>query len=388
MVAAPLSSEVKVDRPDALVARLARVVAGALGHQARGNDKPAGLARARSLASKAGTLVFLEPRIARGELQVTADVYPVPRSFWDRVRDPEPSPTRHAFASRRIDAELRSFLPPVRLVVAHVDKASSPERDPVALACGDVKQDGGLELVLVGRHGVHIGRIRAGRFAPRASVDWSSLSPVAPFPLRQPLGAVDIDAGRIDVGISDRAETLRLDAALHPIARVPRRIPWAPGGCARFSGVALSRHIEPCFAGDAAIAQAGFPSRADAVAGASIVGRDGQAHRFRAGRAANDSVALLRDDRGRQARVEGVGAQLAVGDLDGDGQPELLFGTNTLDPSADALVVATWLDSGQVEERLRLAVPEGVRALAVCPPEDEGLAPIAIATGAFIWIVR
>lgn len=388
VVAASPASAVKVTNPAALSGRIARVVAGALGSRVRAYDQPARLARARTLASEAGTLIYLEPRIARGKLQVTADEYPVPHNFWDRVRDPEPSPTRHAFASRRIDAEVRSFLPPVRLVVGHIDKASSPERAPVALACGQLPGQGGLELVLAGRHGIHVGRIRSGRLASRASVVWTALSPVAPFPLRQPLGAIAIEDGHVDVGISDRAEEVRLDADLKPIAKVPRRIPWAPGGCVRFSGVALSTHIVPCMKGDGDIKLAGFNSEADAVAGATIIGRDGRAHRFRAERVANQSVVLLRDDRGRTARVEGAGAQLALGDVDGDGQPELLSGADTLNPHADALIVHTWLDDGRVVERLRLAVPDGVRALAVCPPEDEGPAPIAIATGDGLWIVH
>jgi len=388
VVVAPLVSAVKVDKKDALVGRIARITAGALGHQVRAHEKPAGLGRARSLASDAGTLVYLQPRIARGKLQLTADEYPVPHNFWDRVRDPDPSPIRHAFASRRIDAEVRSFLPPVRLVVSHIDKASSPERQPVAVACGDVVGDGGLELVLAGRHGIHVGRLRSGRLVPRASVAWSALSPVAPFPLRQPLGAISLDAGHIDVGISDRADEVRLDAGLKPIAKVPRRIPWSPGGCVRFSGVALSTHIEPCHSDDGGVALSGFASPADAVAGALIRGRDGTAHRLRVERVANKSVALLRDDRGRTARVDGVGAQLAIGDVDGDGQPELLSGADTLNPHADALIVRTWRDDGRVVERLRLAVPDGVRALAVCPPEDEGATPVVIATGGGVWVVR
>ncbi len=388
VVAAPLASEVKLKSPDALAERITRVVAGAVGHQVRALGATAGIARARTLASEAGTLLYLQIRIARGKLDVTADEYPVPHNFWDRVRDPEPSPTHHAFASRRIDAEVRSFLPAVRLVASRVDKASSPEREPVALACGDVRGNGALELVLAGRHGIHIGRLRSGRFVARASVSWTALSPVAPFPLRQPLGAIAIDDRHVDVGISDRADELRLDADLHPMGKVPRRIPWAPDGCVRFSGVSLSTHIEPCVAGDSAVRLAGFESQADAVSGARILGRDGQAHRYRAERIANRAVALLKDDRGRHARIDGVGAQLAVGDIDGDGQPELVSGADTLDPRADAVIVHTWQDDGRVVERLRLAVPTGVRALAVCPPEDEGPAPVAIATGDGIWVVH
>jgi hypothetical protein len=97
---------------------------------------------------------------------------------------------------------------------------------------------------------------------------------------------------------------------------------------------------------------------------------------------------VLVDDRGRRARISGVGAQLAIGDLDGDGQPELVSGSDTLDPAADALVVHTWQDDGKLVERLRIGVPSGVRAVAICPPESAGQAPIAVATGDGVWIVR
>ena len=161
VVAAPLPAEPSVKNPAGLTARLSNVVAGALG--ARASDEAAKLARARTLASDAGTLVHLTPNLSHGDLQVAVDVYRVPKSFWDRVRDPEPSPSQHTFARRKLDAELRTFLPPVPLVAQHIDKAPTSEPDPVAVACGDANGDGAQEIVLVGRHRIQLGRIRSGR---------------------------------------------------------------------------------------------------------------------------------------------------------------------------------------------------------------------------------
>lgn len=388
VVAAPLSADVKAPAPERVTRRIAGIVAGALGHGAGAADEAGTLSRARTLASRAGTLVYLEVTIARGSVSVVADVYPVPHNFWDRVRAPEPSPTAHAFATRRLDAELHALLPPVQLVATRLDKATSPERTPVAIGCGDVDGDGALEIVLAGRSAVHVGRIRHGAFVDLATRSWHALSAVAPSPLREPLGAVDVESGRfVDVGISDRAEALRFDAALALLAKLGRVVPWPGGGCTRVSGIALDAAAGPCAPGeDTARIDLGQPL--DAVAGAVIVGRDGAAHVVRAGRVAGKATVLLRDDAGRSARVEGAGAQIAVGDLDGDGAPELVCGADTLDPAGDALEVWTWRDDGSVVERLRVGVPTGVRALAVCPPESSGMAPIAMATGDGVWVLR
>jgi hypothetical protein len=389
VVAAPAQSTIELPKPEALAARLATVTAGALGRGAHASAIAASLTRARALAHAAGTLVHLKPRVADGQLRVVGDVYPVPENFWDRVRDPRPNPTDHAFASRRLDAELRTFLPPVPLVAGRVHKARSSEQEPVALGCDDVDGDGAVELVLVGRRQIQLGRIRGGRFAAHASVSWAELSPVAQSPLREPMGGVAIVPGRhLDVGISDRARLIRFDPSLTVMRTSDRRIPWPAGGCSRLQGLRLRPALEPCFQGDPAPAQPDFGEAADAIGGQKYFRLDGSVQLVRVGRVANDAVALLLDASGRSARVPDVGAQLAVGDVDGDGQPELLTSANTLDPAADQLVVRTWLQDGRVQERFRLGVPTGVGAVAVCPCESAGLSPIAIATRGAVWIVQ
>ena len=109
---------------------------------------------------------------------------------------------------------------------------------------------------------------------------------------------------------------------------------------------------------------------------------------MRAERFFNESVVSLRDDAGKSVRLEPAGAQLAVGDLDGDGQPEVLSSADTLDPGADALVVHTWQDNGALVERYRIGVPGGVRAIAVCPPESAQLSAVALATPGEVWVIR
>jgi hypothetical protein len=387
LVAAPLSTDAKPRSTPQLSARIVNVIAGALSTKV--SREPATLSRARTLAAASGTLVHLVPEIARGELRITLDVYPVPRNFWDRVRDPRPNPTAHAFVSRRLDAELRTFFPPVPLVAQHIDKATTAEQSPVALACGDVDDDGALELVLVGRSRVQMGRIRAGRFVSLTTASWTQLSPLSRAPLREPIGSAWIAQGRwVDVGLSDRLDSVRLDGTFRSLGKLGRRLPWPGGGCSKIQGTSVRPEIEPCMSSDEPPRVPRMDRTADAVGGALIVDRSGRARSVRVARTFNESAAIAKDDAGRSARLQGVGAQLAVGDLDGDGQPEILAGSDTLDPTGDALLIFSWLDDGSVVERARIAVPTGVRALAVCPPQSVGLYTIAMATTGGVWLVR
>ena len=388
VVASPLASDVTVKTPERLTARIANLVAGTMGGGARASEEPARLGRARALAGRLA-LVHLEVELAHGELRVALNAYPPSKGFWARVKNPAPPPALHGFASRRLDAEIRSFLPSVPLVAGKVERATSPDTDVVALGCGDVDGDGALELVSVGRRWIHLARVRSGRVVPQASVSWSQLSPIAQSPLREPIASVYIEPGKyVDIGLSDRAFAVRLSPALVPIVKPGRRIPWPSGGCTRFNASVLRAELELCAPGDPPLEFTRFDTATDAVAGARLVGPDGRPRAVRAGRIANEPNAIISDDRGQSARLAGVGAQLAVADLDGDGQPELLSAIDTLDPKADALVVHTWQNDGRLVERFRLGVPAGVQAIAACPVESAGLSQIALMTGAGIWIVR
>jgi hypothetical protein len=75
-----------------------------------------------------------------------------------------------------------------------------------------------------------------------------------------------------------------------------------------------------------------------------------------------------------------------VGDLDEDGVPEIVTGAEAPDDALDVWSVAA--DGAELRPRLHLPAPGGVRALAVCPPE-EGSEPVLVAVvGNELWLVR
>lgn len=389
VAAAPVTSDGRLEKPRALAARLAELVAGALGRGARHAVEPATLGNARALAASASSLVFVRAEIARGQLRVSADLYEVRERFWQRVRDPAPPPRAHAFASSRLDAELRTFLPPVPLVARNIDKARASGEDVIAVACDDTDDDGALELVWLGRRHVGVGRIRQGQVTPLRARPWSELSPIAPSPLREPLAGIAIDAGRhIDIGSSDRADGVRLDPALTPIAKLGRQIPWPTSGCAAIRDVALQGSIDPCTKGETRDARLRFPDGLDALAAAHVVERDGRVREYRAARSSQTGELVLRDDAGRNVSVAGAGAQLAVADLDLDGQAEIVTTSDTLDPRSDFVLVRTWHANGQLRERWRVPVPSGVLALATCPPENNGPRSVVVATRGALWVIH
>jgi len=380
-----------------------RQLAGRRGAGSRAHAAPLALADAREVAAGEDTLIHLSLEIAAGKLRVTADVFPVPRTVWARIRDPEPGPIAHAFAEAPIDAEIRTFLAPVPLVAVNVARAQNFESDVVALACGDLDGDGATEILSVSRRRVTTLRLRAGKVMPLRSRSWVDLSPVHPTPLREPIGFVTLVEQRAasgeaalvaDVGLSDRAKGLRLDGTLGVVTTLAGMpVPTGPSsGCARSAGLMLlTGPLAPCVAGDPAPALGSLGGAYDALAAAALVSPRGEGFSVWALRAERGALEI-RDDAGHAQTLEGAGAQLAVGDLDQDGNPEILSGLDVQNPLEDAVIVRSWARTGgegaRPREIMRLPAAAGVRALAVCPPDGPGRAPFAVATADEIWVVR
>ena len=69
----------------------------------------------------------------------------------------------------------------------------------------------------------------------------------------------------------------------------------------------------------------------------------------------------------------------------------------TLEPIQVCLILAALAPVGPeqvgrsgagLRERARMAVPSGIRAVAACPPDGGGVAPVVIATMGELWIIR
>ena len=406
--AGPLQSDEGAPRATELVAKLGALVAGALGPGTISRPEPVALSVAQSLGRKAKTIVYFNVEIARGELRLTADVYRPASNVWDRVRGPASSPLAHAFASARIDAEVRGYLAPVPLVGTRIDRAAAEDRDVLAVACGDLDSDGSLELAVVSRRRVSLGRLRAGRFVPSYTALLRDLSPVAPAPLREPIaGAVIVPRaarpGFLDVGITDRAHGSRLDDKLRPLATLSG-VPFAtPEGdaCLSFQGTTVGASVGKCADSDPASAPVDLGPAADALASATIIGRDGA---VRVVQARHDPLTLELQLRAsaETAVVPRSGAQVALADLDGDGDPEVISTLDVLPsastpaargavdraPPQDAVVISSWHPGRPPTQRARVPVPSGVRAVAACPPDAPGPAPVVVATAGELWIVR
>ena len=86
-----------------------------------------------------------------------------------------------------------------------------------------------------------------------------------------------------------------------------------------------------------------------------------------------------------EATIDGVGAQLAIADLDLDGAPEVI---TTSDSPDDALAITTWNAKGTLFPRLRVPAKDGVRAVATCRPEERGVPAVVAVVGSEVWLVR
>jgi hypothetical protein len=389
VVAAPLATDEPAPRGEELALRMAALVAGRIGATARAHPQTAQLGPARAIAGRASALVYVQTEISKGDLRATVDVYPSMANAWDRIRNPLPSPIGHAFASLKIDAEVRSFLAPLVLEQASVHRARHDERDVLAAACGDVDGDGGSEIVLVSRERIAMGRVRGGRFVVERTAPWSELAPRASMPMREPLaGAVAVE-GSVAVGSTERGFlSLTADFVAHtPLPGVPA---WGGDGvvclmpepsAGAFDGApfdcALSRDVRPKMAVPA--------PRFDAFAAGAIADVQGNTRSVVAVREPGGKLKLKLGDAAVPAPDGTFGAQLAVFDLDQDGAPEIAASGDGPD---DAVDIWTFSEGANPRARLHFAAPAGVRALAVCPAEEHGEPVLVAVVGNELWLVR
>ncbi len=382
-VAAPPSSATPF-KPGIAV-DMAVKVALALGHGA--SAWPLGEDRARlGRFASPRPLVVVETRLAGDAVEASAQVF-APRAAASEPRTLAPigDPLLRVAERHALDAEARRFLPPVPIALREFIRLGASDGDVVALACGDLDGTGVFSVASVGRTFVTFGTLASRKYTPGARREERELAPVAPVPLREPLAAAWITPERaLDFGSSDRAHATRFAAGR--ALGLDARLPWPGGGCAALDGLLLSPRPTACTKDEPVRSEALGSEPFDAIAGGVVVGRDGSARVVRAARRAADGSVVVADG-SHSARLEHAGAQLALGDLDGDGAPELVTSLDTLDPKADGIVVYS-LTGSTLTERFRVVVPAGVKALAVCPEAADRMAPVVMATGLGLWAVR
>jgi hypothetical protein len=285
-----------------------------------------------------------------------------------------------------LDAETRRFLPAVPIVMREFVRVAGSDGDIVALVCGDLDGTGVPVIASVGRTWLSFGSYAGGRYTPTSRVEQRTLAAIAPTPLREPLASAWITPERtLDFGLSDRAHATRFGVGQKPTT-LTARLAWPGGGCAALDSLLISPRPIACARDEPLRSEWAWHEPLDAIAGALVIARDGSARVVRAGRQASDGAVFVADGE-HDVRLDHAGAQLAVADLDGDGAPELVTSLDTLDPAADAVIVYSWLGA-TLTERLRVAVPAGVRALATCPEVAERMAPVVVATGNGLWVLR
>lgn len=387
VVASPLTSDVPVTKGDEISLRVANVVAGKLPGNARAHGQALALSLAHAAAKGKPAVVFLKVEIARGELRVVADAFPVVANGWDRIRLPPPAPVGHAYANAPIDAEVRAAMPPIPLEQAHVTKAKHDEGDVLAIACGDVDGDGSSEIVTVTRERVAIGRLRAGKLAIERSAPWAQIAPRAAAGMREPLaGAVIVRGQGALVGTTERVP-FAIDAALAPKEPL-HGIPLGAEACGAVdpSASAFGGPLSPCTGPIRSLPMvAEAPKRWDAGAFARVVDASGQETAAVVTREPNGKLTLRVGPLARS--LDGAGAQVAIGDLDLDGAPDIVSSSATGANEPDVLSVHS-LAGAELRPRLKFPAPQPIRAVCICPPEERARPGVLAIVGDEVWLVR
>lgn len=299
---------------------------------------------AEALAREQGSrsLVRLTLGVENGALRAHGDAFGTWVNFWSgRTATRAPSPAAAIAQSVEADAAalaLAAVEPPrtptpateeprpLRLLGAVLARLPSP---PAALAAGDLDGDGKDEVAVLTAHTVHVFAADGSLVAERSL----EVLPPGPAPTREPFGALAILSGppRLAAWSTRFAhgEVLALDnGALRGVSRL-EAVPLGPEARGGFvpGQTAFAPEVR---LGNGEQRLPGVPARFTTFSAANsrvlLVHPEGSASFF-----AQPGVAPV--------PLSGLGAGSALGDLDGDGTPELLTTSPELQPSPDVLRV-------------------------------------------------
>lgn len=300
---------------------------------------------AEALARQRGAraLVRLTLGVEGGQVSARGDLLSTWVNFWSgRAPTRAPSPAAALVHSTEADAAVLALaaVEPVRPVTPALPEAPRPVRllgavlahlpaPPAALAAGDLDGDGRDEVVVLTERAVHV-FAADGRLLAEHSLD---LLPPNPAPPREPFGAVAVLTGPSRVAAFSarfaHGEVLTLEnGALRFVSRLEAapldadaRGGFVPGQTAFLPEVRL---------GPGEQRLAAVPTRFTTFSSdhthVLLVHPDGSASHYA-------SVSATPQP------LSGLGAGSALGDLDGDGTPELLTTSPEIQPSPDVLRV-------------------------------------------------
>ena len=374
---------------------LSAVVASAIGASS------AGLATTihEALDTTHTPLLLLEPRLHGGSLGIRARAVMSHGGVWARARGDEPKLITQHYVQAPLDVELRSYWPPVPLVRPTPTAFEQPLAQANAIACGDVDGDGALDVALADRHRLLLGHLNESGYQTTHEARWGALSQVASVPLREPIASLFIANGSVTASSTDRESWVKLDAGLELLEASPQLFAVSPALCVARTPADGS---EPgaCSPGPKHASRGGFEPL-DRVAVFDT--QDARPLRFVARREAATSLLHVQRSTARpddeptaseeraQWQYASVGAQVVVSDRNLDGKVELVTSADTRVRAQDSLRLWT-LPSGPgvspTTSDWELSMPQGVDALAACPPDDLGVAALLVVSASRLFVLR